>query len=337
MSEVKQSVPSSATAPYASVPEYIYGITREIWEDRGVAAKLRRYYADDVLIRSPAGLTVGCVEVIAQTLQTLQQFPDRQLVGEDVIWQSDGRNGFLSSHRLISVMRHSGAGSLGAATHRLIRSHIIADCWVQDGQVKEEWLVRDQAAFAHCIGSTAREIARQMLTLETTAGRQSSYFVPERDRSSHFEPPIDDDEAVTLYLKGMERVWQTKDLSGIRDLYFHGATVHVPGGESVHGHVDIDRFIVGYLASFPDAELTIHSAILNREPEMPVRIATRWALRGTHSGFGHFGPPTGAHVYVMGLSHAYVTGRQVRCEWLLTDEVSIWKQIFAHNGQSAGR
>ena len=84
MSE-KQSLFGSATAPYSSAPDYIYGITREIWEDRGVAEKLRRYYADEVLIRSPEGLTVGCSEVIAQTLQTLHQFPDRQLVGEDVI------------------------------------------------------------------------------------------------------------------------------------------------------------------------------------------------------------------------------------------------------------
>ena len=27
---------------YTSVPEYIYGITREIWEDRGVGGKLQQ-------------------------------------------------------------------------------------------------------------------------------------------------------------------------------------------------------------------------------------------------------------------------------------------------------
>ena len=30
---------------YDSVPDFIYGITREIWEERGIGAKLERYYA----------------------------------------------------------------------------------------------------------------------------------------------------------------------------------------------------------------------------------------------------------------------------------------------------
>ena len=233
-------------------------------------------------------------------------------------------------------MRHSGAGSLGAASQRLIRSRIIADCWVQEGQVKEEWLVRDQAAFANCIGSTARETARQAFAREAVTGRPIKYFLPERDRPSRFKPGIDEDEAVTRYLEGLKRIW-AGDVAGIRAVYFHGAALHVPGGETVYGHVDIDRFVVGYLASFPDAELTVHSAVVNRDPQMPIRIATRWSLQGTHSGFGHFGPPTGAPVYVMGITHAHITDQKVRSEWLLTDEVAIWKQIFAHSEQGAAQ
>ena len=41
------------TRPYASVPDYVYGCTREIWEDRGVGEKLIRYYAPDCLVRAP--------------------------------------------------------------------------------------------------------------------------------------------------------------------------------------------------------------------------------------------------------------------------------------------
>jgi SnoaL-like polyketide cyclase len=333
--ETDNGLPRSATGPYPSVPEFIYGITREIWEDRGVAKKLESYYAADVLVRSPANLIVGRDTVTAQTLQTMHQFPDRQLVGEDVIWAPDGHGGFLSSHRLISVMRHSGAGPSGVATHQIVRSRVIADCWVQEAQVKEEWLVRDQAAFANCIGSTASALARQMADREIASGQPISYFEPNRDRPSRYVPRISDDAAVTHYLRSLERIWQGKDTSAIRDLYFHGATLHIPGGDAVHGHADIDRFVVGYLASFPDAQLTVHSAVLNREPELPLRIATRWSLTGTHSGFGHFGEPTGAPVYVMGISHAYVSAGHVRWEWLLTDEVSIWKQIYAHRGGPA--
>ena len=43
---------------YASVPEFIYGITREIWEDRGIAV-LHHHYSDDIVVRSPASVVVG--------------------------------------------------------------------------------------------------------------------------------------------------------------------------------------------------------------------------------------------------------------------------------------
>lgn len=35
------------TAPYPDVPSFIYGCTREIWEERGLGSKLARYYAED--------------------------------------------------------------------------------------------------------------------------------------------------------------------------------------------------------------------------------------------------------------------------------------------------
>ena len=100
--------------------------------------------------------------------------------------------------------------------------------------------------------------------------------------------------------------------------------------DSLYGHDDIDTFALGYLASFPDAVLSIESARVNREPEQPVRIAVRWSLAGSHSGYGHFGEPTGAPIYVMAMSHFNLTRNKVTAEYLVTDEVSIWKQIFAH-------
>ena len=68
-------------AHYTDVPDFIYGITREIWEDRGIGEKLQKYYAADCLVRAATGLAADNLDVTAQTLQTLHQFPDRQLVG----------------------------------------------------------------------------------------------------------------------------------------------------------------------------------------------------------------------------------------------------------------
>ncbi|MFT4064081.1 ester cyclase [Paraburkholderia sp.] len=321
---------------YSSVPDFIYGITREIWEDRGIGGKLQKYYAPDILLRAATGFTGSNEGVTAQTLQTLHQFPDRKLVGEDVIWTPHDDGTFLSSHRLTSVMRHTGDGILGRAQGRMVRSRIIADCWVRDQVVIEEWLVRDQAAFARCLGMEPRSLARDMTDRDIRNGVPIAYFVPAHDKPSRYNASIQDDPAVGRYCSVFRRLWHDKETAAIRELYFEGAAFHAPGGDVLYGHSDIDTFALGYLASFPDAALKIESARVNRDPEQPVRVAVRWSLTGTHSGFGHFGEPTGAPVYVMGMSHVNMTGNKVMAEYMVTDEVSIWKQIFAHVESRAG-
>jgi hypothetical protein len=90
---------------FRDFPDYIIGITKEIWEDRGIAT-LHRYYAPDIVVRSPASVVVGNQGVIAATMATLAEFPDRTLLGEDVIWSGTPEEGMLSSHRLLSTATH---------------------------------------------------------------------------------------------------------------------------------------------------------------------------------------------------------------------------------------
>ncbi len=61
---------------FADFPDYILGITREIWEDRGVAT-LHQYYAPEIVVRSPGSVVIGNQSVIGATLATLAEFPDR--------------------------------------------------------------------------------------------------------------------------------------------------------------------------------------------------------------------------------------------------------------------
>ena len=65
---------------------------------------------------------------------------------------------------------------------------------------------------------------------------------------------------------------------------------------------------------------------------MPPRAALRWSLWGRHDGFGAFGEPTHAMVYVLGMSHAEFGPWGVRREWVLYDDTAIWKQILLKTG-----
>ncbi|MGQ7247675.1 ester cyclase [Halomonas sp. V046] len=315
---------------FNDLPDYILGITREIWEERGVGAKLKRYYADDVLVRAPSGILTDNRGVTAATLQTLNEFPDRQLVGEDVIWSGDEDRGFYSSHRLISVMRHTGSGAYGNASGRVVRSRVIADCVVRENQVHEEWLVRDQAAFAHCLGIEPRELAQRQVESDIRQFGRARYFTPEEDVEGSYRGRIDDDAQAARYAEGWSAIWDGKEISELFALYHPGATLNAPGGIVLNGHGDIDRFVLGYLSSFPDARLSVEHLIVNRDPGQPLRIAMRWSFTATHSGWGHFGEPTGAPVYVMGLSHAHLVNGRVSMEWVTVDEVAIWKQLLAY-------
>ena len=58
---------------------------------------LNDYYSNDIPVRSPSSLVIGNKAVIKATLDTLSEFPDRQLLGEDVIWSGSPERGMLSS------------------------------------------------------------------------------------------------------------------------------------------------------------------------------------------------------------------------------------------------
>ena len=63
---------------FNTFPDYILGITHEIWEQSGVDS-LNHYYSDDIIVRSPTSVVIGNQAVIKATYATLDEFPDRQL------------------------------------------------------------------------------------------------------------------------------------------------------------------------------------------------------------------------------------------------------------------
>jgi len=144
---------------WTDFPDYIIGITKEIWEDRGLAT-LHDYYATDIPVRSPGGFVKGNQGVIAATMATLAEFPDRTLYGEDVIWSGTPEEGMLSSHRLHSTATHTGDGAYGKATGKRLSYRIIADCHAINNQINDEWLIRDQGAIVRQMGWDPADYAR---------------------------------------------------------------------------------------------------------------------------------------------------------------------------------
>jgi predicted ester cyclase len=315
---------------FRDLPDYILGVTKEIWEDRGIAT-LRRYYADDMLVRSPASVVHGNENVIAATMATLAEFPDRTLLGEDVIWSGDEEQGFLSSHRLFSTATHAFAGAYGEPTGRPLRYRIIADCAVKANQIYDEWLVRDQGAIVRQLGVDPKRYAADRIAAEGGPERCARPLTRETDVLGAYRGTGNDDPVGRRYADILTRLMQA-DFASIPEVYDRAVQIETPGGVTGHGWPAVDGFFMRLRSAFPRAEFTIHHVIGRQDKDMPPRAALRWTLSGKHEGFGAFGEPTGAEVYVLGLSHAEFGPWGLRREWVLYDETAIWKQILLKTG-----
>ena len=307
-------------------PDYIIGITKEIWEDRGIAT-LHEYYSEDIVVRSPASVVVGNKDVIGATMATLAEFPDRTLLGEDVIWSGTPEDGMLSSHRLLSTATHSGDGVYGAATGKKLVYRIIADCHAINNQINDEWLIRDQGAIVRQLGWSPKDYAADLIDREGGVDKASRPFTPAIDRAGPYKGQGNDNEWGKRYTDILTRIMGA-DMAVIPESYDRACQLEYAGGKTGHSHGDADEFWMSLRSAFPKAEFKIEHQIGRDDELMAPRAALRWSLHGKHTGWGAYGEPTGADVYIMGASHAEFGPWGLRREYVLFDETAVWKQIL---------
>jgi len=311
---------------WKDLPDYIIGITHEIWESRGIET-LNHYYAPDIPVRYAEGVSVGNQRTINGTLATLAQFPDRQLTGEDVIWSGNDEDGFLSSHRLMTMGTHTGGGYFGPPTGKRFVVRAIADCAAINNQINDEWLIRDSAGIVKQLGMDPARFAREVIEREGGPENCVKPFSPAIDVEGPYKGRGNDNEwgqKLTSILSGI----MNKDLSIIQKDYDRAVQTEHPGALTVHSWADTETLWMGLRSSFPSAEFSVEHQIGREDPMLSPRAAVRWSLQGKHDGWGMFGQPTGADVYVMGFTHAEFGPYGLRREFTLFDPISIWKQIY---------
>jgi hypothetical protein len=313
---------------WKDLPDYILGITKEIWEDRGVAT-LHRYYGDKMLKRGSHGVVIGAQAVIDETNQSLFAASDIQLLGEDVIWSGDDVDGFLSSHRVLEL--YSDRDELGQPTGKKIVERVIADCYCINNQITDEWLVYDSGAAVRQVGFHPREAAAAEIAAEGGPEQCRKPFTYKDDVVGDYAGKGNDGAVGLQYEDLLHRV-MAADFAAVMATYDRAAHLTLPGGRTEHGAVAADQFWVGLRASFPTARLVIEHRIGREDPGMPPRSAVRWSLIGKHEGRGMFGPPSGAEVHLRGASHAEWGPWGLRRDYVLFDEVHVWKQILLHKG-----
>lgn len=318
---------------FADFPDYILGITHEIWEERRISS-LRSYYAPHLLVRSPESIVGGCDKVIASTLATQAEFPDRKLYGEDVIWCGAPEEGMLSSHRILCEATHLGRGAYGPPSGKRVRYRVIADCHARCNQIDDEWLVRDQGAIVRQMGWEPREYARHQIAVEGGPENCVKPFHPGQDCDGPYQGRDNDSDWGKKLSEILNRLMDG-DFGVVVEEYDRACHFYGASGREGYSYDEIGRFWMELRSAFPSAKFSIDHEIGREDDRMPPRAAVRWNLYGGHFGHGPFGPPTGVDVYVMGITHVEFGPRGVRFECSLYDEVAIWKQLLIAGGSSA--
>ena len=306
------------------VENFIYGITHEIWENKQINS-IHDYYSEDVIVRSPRNTTYKCKDVIESTKDTLNQFPNRQLIGEDVIWSGDYKNGILSSHRILSTATHIGNGFYGKTTGKKIRYRVIADCFIVDNKVIEEWIVRDESSILKQIGFTPKQFVemkiKKMIFDKSNLNSISNAF--------DFKNPVENsfNKYTEIYISNLKKLI-LKDFNFIIKYYERSAQTLWPGGKIYYSYEQIKKIWSNFLNCFEDLELIIHFFSGITEPNLSPRVALRWTIKGKHINKGFYGTPSQKKIEIAGISHVEFGKTGIIREYVIFDEISIWKQIL---------
>ena len=314
--------------------DYIIRITHEIWEEKAIG-KLYDYYANTIEIHTSDGTIHGRDAVFAGTIGTLAAYPDRRLYGDDVIWGGDDVQGFYSSHRLTHTGTNRGWSIYGPPTGRRIKYRAIADCFCLRNMVVEEWLVRDELTLIRQLGldpvATAKDMARKdaekglSLQIDGDIERGIGQLPPAVILpSAQFEPE-------NFIRRMFNEIWSWRLLNTVRDYFSESITLESASMRKLSGHNDYQAYVLSLLAPFPDLAITPEHFCYVGDEETGYRTATRWRMKGTHTGYGVYGEPTGKRMNILGVSHHLIRHGRIQNEWTLFDEFALLKQLHRPN------
>ena len=315
------------------IVDYILRITREIWEDRNPNLVMR-YYGPETRIHALGGIMQGAAAVTENTRAMQAAFPDRLVIGEDVVCSPLEDGAWLSSHRIRSPMTSRGDNAYGPATGRKVTTHVFADCVVMDGMITKEWLVRDNLSLVRQLGLDAQEVARHEAA-RVHPEEHMRWLAGERERILDAPPPSSDS---TLPLDpqqdplGFAReillgLWQRP--SEFCEAAYAPYAVLSDSDREVAGASDIFSHYASMRESLKVLRLSVdHAGLQPRGGGWT--LAARWTAAAEHSQEFEGLPTARAPLFLMGISHWWLTGGRVAREWTVVDRLAVMEQILRH-------
>jgi predicted ester cyclase len=325
-------------APYDDPRDYITSWTDKIWISRGLG-HLRDHYAPDVKVHTAYGETYGFDHVMRNSIQRMSAFPNRGGGHDDVVWEQRGSDGFISSHRVLNTATHSGYWTYGPPTGKQWVNRGTAHCLVRGGKVVEEWVMRDEFAVLQDLGLDPFAIAAELAERSPVLGKA----VPTQDSGAfagHFADPVREGisgvrprrhEAECEMVAAMfERVWNQRLMDEVPRYFADTVAIQSVRLRRAMGIAPYQNELIDLLAAFPDGKVELRDFSAHRSPDLGLRVAAIWLLRGSYCGVPAYGAVNGAPVAILGASHFEFRRGKIIREWRMYDEIAVLAQIHAH-------
>ena len=302
--------------------DYILGITFEIWEQRGVDL-IHQYYAPDCTLYALDGLVQGAQQVVDGTHAYLEAFPDRLLLGEEVIWSPQGEGAFLSSHRIISPMTNLGRSAHGPATGNAVRVAAIADCFVEHGVITREWLIRDGLALLGQLGFAPVPAARRIRRRRDAA--TGAWL--ERELARTAAQPSVQHALAPFARRVLEACWADADAARLPSLYAPYAVLHRSPIERYSGATAIAGHFAALRTAFAEAKVAVDQVSVQPWGENGRSIAVRWGVAAHHQDEYQGVRASDRPVFILGVSHWRTLRGRIVQDWTLFDGLGVLAQL----------
>ena len=320
---------------YIDIVDYIVRITHKIWEEKSVGT-IYDTYAHNSKVMDDSGLQYGRDKIVADTLHTINAFPDVRLYADEIVWAGDDETGFHTSHRCLIVGHNTGYSRYGPPTGRRVAVWCIANCVAKGNEIFEEWVIYNTSSRLHQLGFNLREKARHFgnaLSEDIQNGLNDLAFgEPERllgqGKPERLEAPTGAFNVDAFLRYAYHTIWNWRKLDLIKEVYsptlrFHGTT-----DRELYGRGAYQRFVLSLLAMFPDLSFKVDDLYWMGNDDEGYLTSLRWSIVGTHRGYGVYGQPTGRRVHIWGVTQHVIREGVITQEWMLFNEFEVMQQLF---------
>lgn len=327
---------------FNDIVDYIIRITHRIWEQKNVGLCLD-YYGKICPVHTLGSYSEEVETVVSATLKTIGAFPDRSLIGENVVWRDLGEEaGYYSSHRITSIMTNKGPSEFGPATGKTGRVTTIADCVCYENKIVYEWLMRDNSFLIKQLGIDLYDAANHFA--QFTAPQEFYDWkakeiarVKAGQATEHQWPTAVNSECEKLAQDWIATFFNRKDYGPLKDFYHLNAKAQWPGGVEATGLPGIRGVFIQWLAQCPDAKATCDHIAVTRFEDAGYDIAIRWSVAGTFAARNEqLAQYSGQDFFVLGSTHLRVIDGKISEEWTVFDEIAAYANLIRDYNNQQG-